>query len=260
MDTLDDLADLYARTGKFDEQLALLQRAVARTPNDDHLVEGVLNADLIQGKFQAAQNIIDHHTFLPVHRTYSLRDAYRELEYGMGAEAFNKGQYEQALKLFETALKPPASLGMDDFELQTSPRIHYYIGRTLEAMDRKQEAKQAYLESIRGMDQLTGGGSESWSPDNFFMVFSLERLGRQQEAADLVKQFETVAGSRSESEDPERSSRAHYLDGLIDEYQKHPEQAKKQMQEAVQIEPDYIGPRYELRGDAIDPMAGAGGK
>ena len=254
LDTVDDLADLYARTGKFDEQLTLLQKAVARTPDNDHLVEGVLNADLIQGKFQAAQEIVDHHTFLPVHRTYALRDEYREMKYGMGAQAFNKGDYAQALKYFQTALKPPASLGMDDFELQSTPRIHYYIGRTLDAMGRHQEAKQAYEESIRGADQLTGGGSDSWSPDNFFIVFSLDRLGRKQQAAEMVKEFQTVAGSRAESEDPQRSSRAHYLDGLIAEYEGHPEEAKKQMAQAVEIEPDYIGPRYELRGNAIDPV------
>ena len=56
---------LYARNGKFHEQVALLQKAVARNPKNDHLVEGSLTADLIQGKFQAAQDIIDHQTFLP---------------------------------------------------------------------------------------------------------------------------------------------------------------------------------------------------
>lgn len=260
IDTLDDLADVYARTGKFNEQLALLQKAVAHNPDNDHLVEGVLNADLIQGKFQAAQNIVGHHTFLPVHRTYQLRDEYRELEYGMGAQAFNKGKFQQALGFFQAALKPPPSLGMDDFELQSTPRIHYYIGRTLDALGRKQEAKPAYQESIRGVDQLTGGGSDSWSPENFFMVFSLGRLGRQQEAAALVKQFQTVADSRLESSDPSYSACAHYLSGLIDIYRGQSEEAKRQMKQAVQIEPDDIGPRYELRGDVIDPAVGQSGK
>jgi len=139
-DTLDDLSDLYARTGKFDQQLALLQKAVAQAPDNDHLVAGLMDADLIQGKFQAAQEIIDHHMFLPVHRTYQLRDDYRALENGRGAAAFNKGDYPQALQLFQAALKPPTSLGMDDFELQSTPQIHYYIGRTLDALGRKQEA------------------------------------------------------------------------------------------------------------------------
>ncbi|MGO8718552.1 MAG: DUF5107 domain-containing protein [Acidobacteriaceae bacterium] len=252
-DTLDDLSDLYARTGKFDEQEALLQKAVAQNPKNDHLVEGLLDADLIQGKFQAAQEIIDHHTFLPVHRIYTLRDAYRELQYGQGAQAFHKGNYEQALALFRAALTPPTSLGMDTFELQSAPRIYYYIGRTLDALGRKDEAKQAYQDSIRGVDQLTGGGSDSWSPENFFMMFSLGRLGRQKEAAAMVQQFQTVAESRHESADPMYRARSYYLQGLVEQYQGNMEQARTLMAQAVQIEPDYIGPRFELRGDVIDP-------
>lgn len=251
--TLDDLSDLYARTGKFDEQVALLRKSIAQDPKNDRLVEGLLDAYLVQGKFQAAQDIIDHHKFLPVHRVYTLRDAYRALKYGQGAQAFHKGNYEQALTLFRAALAPPTSLGVDTFEFQSAPRIYYYIGRTLDALGRKDEAKQAYQDSIRGINELTGGGSDSYTPDNFFMVFSLDRLGRQQLAADMVKQFETVVNSRADSENPMSRGRADYLQGLIEEYRGNPESARKLMAEAVQIEPDYLGPRFELRGDAIDP-------
>ncbi len=256
-ETLDDLSDLYARTGKFAEQEALLQKAIARNPKNDHLFEGLLTADLIQGKFPAAQEIIDHHTFLPVHRTYTLRDAYRELKYAQGAQAFHKGNFQEALNFFQSALKPPASLGMDDFELQSAPRIYYYIGRTYDAMGKKQEAEQAYKDSVRGVEQLTGGGSDSWSPENFFMMFSLDRLGRQREAATLVKQFQTVAESRHESADPMYRARSYYLQALVDEYNGNTEEAHKLMAQAVQIEPDYIGPRFEMRGDAIDPTKDA---
>ncbi|MGC1869465.1 MAG: DUF5107 domain-containing protein [Acidobacteriaceae bacterium] len=252
-DTLDDLSDLYARTGKFDEQVALLQKAVAHDPKNDHLVQGLLTADLIQGKFQAAHDIIDHHTFLPVHRTYTLRDAYRELKYGEGAQAFHKGNYQQALDFFQSALKPPASMGMDDFELQSAPRIYYYIGRTYDAMGKKEDAERAYKDSVRGVEQLTGGGSDSWSPENFFMMFSLDRLGRQKEAEAMVQQFQTVAESRHESTDPTYRARSYYLQALVDEYNGNTDEAHKLMAQAVQIEPDYIGPGFELRGDAIAP-------
>ncbi|MES2222353.1 MAG: tetratricopeptide repeat protein, partial [Acidobacteriota bacterium] len=89
--TMNDLSNLYARNGKFDQQVALLQRAIKNNPDDDDLYEGLLDAYLLEGKFQAAQDIIDHHTFGPRHRTYRLRDEYRELQYGKGSEAFNKG-------------------------------------------------------------------------------------------------------------------------------------------------------------------------
>jgi tetratricopeptide (TPR) repeat protein len=252
---MNDLSNLYARNGKFDQQVALLQKAIVNSPNDDDLYEGLLDAYLLEGKFQAAQNIIDRHTFGPRHRTYRLRDEYRELEYGKGSEAFNKGDYQQALKMFQAALSPPASLGMDTFELQSTPRIYYYIGRALDVLGRKQEAEQAYRKSIRGVDQLAGGGSDSWNPENFFMVLSLKQLGRQQQAAELLKQFKVFAEFRLDSSYRDRVARARYLLGLIDKYQGDSAQARKQIEQSAQLAPDYIAPTFELRGDAIDPIA-----
>ena len=250
---MNDLSNLYARNGKFDLQVALLEKAIKNSPNDDDLYEGLLDAYLLEGKFQAAQDIIDHHNFGPRHRTYRLRDEYRELEYAKGSEAFNKGDFAQALTLFQAALNPPANLGMDTFELQSTPRIYYYIGRTLDALGRKQEAKQAYQESIRGVDQLAGGGSDSWNPENFFMVLSLAQLGRQQQAAELLKQFQVFAQFRLDSPYQNRVASARYLLGLIDQYQGDPTQAQKEIQQSAQVEPDYIAPTFELRGDSINP-------
>jgi tetratricopeptide (TPR) repeat protein len=251
---MNDLSNLYARNGKFDQQVALLEKAIKNSPNDDDLYEGLLDAYLLEGKFQAAQDIIDHHNFGPRHRTYRLRDEYRELEYAKGSQAFNKGDYEQALTLFQAALNPPANLGMDTFELQSTPRIYYYLGRTLDALGRKQEAKQAYQQSIRGVDQLAGGGSESWSPENFFMVLSLTQLGQQQQAAELLKQFQVFAQFRLDSPYRNRVASARYLLGLIDQSQGNSEEARKQIEQSAQMEPDYIAPTFELRGNAIDPV------
>ncbi|MGB6305191.1 MAG: DUF5107 domain-containing protein, partial [Acidobacteriaceae bacterium] len=252
---MNDLSNLYARNGKFEQQVALLQKAIKNSPNDDDLYEGLLDAYLLEGKFQAAQDIIDHHTFGPRHRTYRLRDEYRELEYAKGSEAFNKGDYAQALTLFQAALNPPANLGMDTFELQSTPRIYYYIGRTLDALGRNQEANKAYQESIRGADQLAGGGSESWNPENFFMVLSLAKLGQQQQAEELLKQFRVFAQFRLDSPYNDRVARARYLLGLIDQYNGDPAQARKEIQQSAQLEPDYIAPTFELRGDSIAPAS-----
>src|SRR6185437_545535 len=194
------------------------------------------------------------HTFAPRHRTYTVREEYRELQYGMGAAAFNKGDYEQALKLFEAALKPPVSLGVDNFELQSTPRADYYIARTLDALGRKQEAKQAYEHGLRGLDQLTGD-RDSWNSDNFYMVLSLERLGRHQQAEELSKHFAAFANTELDSSRVLRRARANYLLALVNKYNGQPEAARKRMTEAIRVEPDFLEPRFELRGDMIDPIS-----
>ena len=144
------------------------------------------------GRYIDAERLIETHHFATRHRSYSLRDKYRLLRYGMGADAFNHGDYGRALELFESASQPPVSLGVDTFENQTSPRLDYYRGRTLEALGRKQDARRAYTRSIAGLSQLSGD-RDSWSSDNFFMVLSLDRLGRAGEATQLEKHFVNFA-------------------------------------------------------------------
>jgi tetratricopeptide (TPR) repeat protein len=50
LDTLDDLGAMYAREGRFDEEIALLRSAFQRDPTNDHLAEGLMNADLMEGR------------------------------------------------------------------------------------------------------------------------------------------------------------------------------------------------------------------
>ena len=212
--TLDDLSSLYARAGRFDDQIALLRKALARSPHDDDLEMALLNAYLIKGRYQDADHIVSTYEFAPRHRSTVLRDEYRNLRYGMGAVAFNKGDYAQALQLFQSALKPPVSLGVDDFQFQSTPRAYYYIGRTLEAQGHKEEANNAYRESIRGIELLSGD-RDSWNTENFYAVLSLEKLGHTTKAEDLIPHFDGFAKTEMDSSNPIRRGQARYLLALI---------------------------------------------
>jgi hypothetical protein len=85
------------------------------------------------------------------------------------------------------------------------------------------------------------------------MVFSLEQLGRHQEAVELARQFKRVAESRQDANEPFYIARATYLRGLIVIYAGDTAEGHKLVAQAVQNEPNYIEPRFEMRGDAIDP-------
>ncbi len=256
--TLDDLSMLYARAGRFDDQLAVLNTALQRSPSDDDLAEGVLSADLNKGRYNEAERLIETHAFAPRHRTYGLRDKYRVARYGEGAEAFKRGNYTRALELFQSSLRPPVSLGVDDFQAQASPRIEYYIGRTLEAMGQHDAALQAYQKSVAGMDQLSGD-RDSWSSENFFMVLALERLGRGQEAARLTEHFKNFANTEKDSNNPEHLAEARYLLALIAKHEGESELGRQLLTEALQAQPDLLAARLELRGDVL-PISEKGEK
>ena len=213
----------------------------------------MLTANLSKGRYDEAERLVETHPFAPRHRTYTLRDKYRLMRYAMGAAAFNRKDYAGALKLFESALKPPVSLGVDDFQFQASPRLQYYLGRTLEALGRTPEAHQAYEKGLSGVEQLSGD-RDSWNSENYFMVLSLDRLGRATEAVSLEKHFENFAESELNANSSENRAAARYLLGLIKKRQSRVDDARKLMQDALEAQPDLLAARLELRGDVLDPL------
>jgi tetratricopeptide (TPR) repeat protein len=257
--TLNDLSALYARAGRFERQLAVLEKALRLSPADDRLAEGVIAAYLATGQYDDAERLVATHRFAPRHRTYGLRDKYRVLRYGVAARAFARGDYAEALKRFQSALTPPVSLGMDDFSTQSSPRVQYYLGRTLDALGRGAEARQAYEKAVTGVPQLSGD-RDSWNSENFFILLALDRLGRQAEADALVKRFENFASGERDSNISERSGEARYLLALAAKRAGRTEEARALIESALQAQPDLLAARLELRGDTLDALAPAKGR
>jgi len=251
--TLNDLSNLYARAGRFDEQLALLTSALERSPKDDDLAEGVLTANLMMGHYDVAERLIQTHPFSPRHRSYGLRDKYRMLRYAQGATAFNRGDHAEALRQFELSMKPPVSLGVDDFQAQASPRQQYYLGRTYEALGKTAEARAAFEKAVAGVAQLSGD-RDSWSSENYFMVLALERLGRSGDATKLQKHFADFARGEADDRSVERRAEARYLLGLVNKHDGHSDEAMKSMREALDARPDLLPARLELRGEVLDPL------
>ena len=251
--TRNDLSALYARAGQFDKQLAVLEKALAASPGDDDLTEAVFTTKLIGGQYDDAARLIDTHRFAPRHRSYGLRDKYRMMRYAMGAQAFGRGDYKTSLSLFESAMRPPESLGVDDFAGQTSPRQQYYRGLAMEKLGRTDDARKAFQAATSGVEQLSGD-RDSWSADNFFMVFSLAKLGQKDRADALRKRFENFALTETEARNAEYRARARYLLALIRKYDGRDSEARTLLRGALDAEPDYLAARLEERKDVPDPL------
>jgi len=251
--TFTDLSYLYSREGYLDQQVALLKKALERSPEDDYIIEGLINADLVKGDYAAADSLIRSHEFAQRHRDYALRDKYRFLHYGLAARAYQKGEYKQAQSQIEIALFPPSSLGADDFEFQSAPRLYYYLGKVLEKSGETVKAKEAYEKSIVGWDRLSGD-RDSWNSENFYMALSLDRLGRHQPAQRILQSMRNFALSQMSRRYRRHRAEARYLLALVEKEKGNFAEAEKLFKEAVQLEPEMLGPRFELRRDVVDPL------
>ncbi|MCE5270338.1 DUF5107 domain-containing protein [bacterium] len=253
--TFADLSLLYSREGAFDRQLALLERAIQRSPEDDYLVEGLLTAHLVAGHYSVADSLIQHHVFEQRHRDYSLRDKYRFLRYAVGAQAFQRGGYAAAKSEFERALYPPSSLGADDFQYQNAPRVHYYLGRTLAALGQSAQAQEEYRKAVSGWESLKGD-RDSYNSENFFIIPALRELGQKDDADRLLGSMQTFAAGELDKKNRYFQAEAHYLVGLALKSEGRASQAHEMFDKAIAIDPTLLGPRLELRGDVIDPLKG----
>ena len=250
LDTVNDLATLYAATGRFSEEQALLQKSLKLSPGNDDILLRLLQFYLVQGHYDQAGEIVRTHEFSPRHRDTQLRDQYRALMYAEGSRAYVREDYATALKLFHQAEAPPASLGIDDFQFQSIPRLHYALGRTLEAMHQMTQARQAYEQTIKDVD-LTAGDRETWNSDNFLMLLALDRLGRTKEADALADQFRAFAQTQLTSGHAHRRAEGTYLLALLTARAGHVEEARTMMATSLKIEPDFLSPRLDLRSDSL---------
>ncbi len=231
----------------------LLKKALARSPADDDLAEGVLTAHLNEGNYADAEKLLAEHRFAPRHRSYGLRDKYRVMRYGQAARAYWSGDYSAALRQIREAGAPPASLGVDDFLGQTSPRLDYYAGLILEQLGQHTEARQNFERAVSGLAQLSGD-RDSWNGESFFMVPVLEKLGRPAEAAPLRQRFENFALSERDSNNVHYRAEARYLLGLVRKNSGRTDEAKALIAEALAARPDLLPARLELRGDVINAL------
>jgi tetratricopeptide (TPR) repeat protein len=248
--TRNDLSHLYARAGRFEEQLAVLGKALARSPGDDDLTEAVFTVKLLNGRYDEAERLIATHRFAPRHRSYGLRDKYRLMRYGMGARLFAKREFAGALEMFDSALQPPESLGTDDFESQALPVQQYFRGRALEGLGRPEDARKAYERAIQGMAQLSGD-RDSWSPENFYMALALDKLGRKDEAAALEKRFEDFAAGEVNARNAQYRATAQYLLALIRKHQGRDRESAELLNGSLQAAPDYLPARLQSRGELL---------
>jgi tetratricopeptide (TPR) repeat protein len=88
------------------------------------------------------------------------------------------------------------------------------------------------------------------------MALSLEKLGEKNEAERLIGSMKSFSLSHLEYNYRDYRSQAHYLLALVMKREKNYAEAERLLRLAVDIQPDNLGPRFELRGDVVDPIPG----
>ena len=253
LSTVNDLVSQYAKAGRFDDELKLLNASIAHTDDKDDLMMRLLQVDLVQGRYADAEHVIASHTFAPRHRDTQLRDNYRALKFAEAGKAYTARDYAQAYAALEAVATPPATLGVDDFQFEATPRLNYDRGLILEALGKHTEALIEFKEAVKHAD-LTSGDRASYNSDSLFVLFALDRLGREAEADALAAKFADFAQTQLPLKRVHRQADGHYMLGLLALRSGDTAGAKQHMDDALRLEPDFLAPRFDLRADSVDVL------
>ncbi|MBZ5515122.1 MAG: DUF5107 domain-containing protein [Acidobacteriia bacterium] len=190
-----------------------------------------------------------------------IHDIYVDAHLRKGERLLQQGQYRQALSEFEAARAYPQNLEVG--EPYRDPRlaeIAYYIGLAQEAL-----GESAARQSFEQAAAVTGtGGLEN----RYYQGLALKKLGRSEEASRLFDELLQVGkelegradldyfvkfGERQS--DPERLTRAHYLQGLGFLGRGQTESGKSEFRTVLGINASHLGARAGLAALEEDPLA-----
>ena len=122
----------------------------------------------------------------------------------LGRRALEAGELELAHSHFTSAMDTPDLLGEKYHLLQAKADVNYWIGRSLQALGRSDEARAAFEASASEQGDFSEMAITAHSPFTYFRGLSLRELGREDDAAGLIPR---VAGLRRAARRPQGPDR-----------------------------------------------------
>ena len=114
-----------------------------------------------------------------------IADEYMYAHYLKGKTAYLAGNYEDALKLFESAQILPQSLGSGLWNAVKKVPYQYFAAKCLEKLGRADEAKEIYKDFLHfNLDFFTDMYLYTFA---YYAARALEALGKKDEADKLIK-------------------------------------------------------------------------
>ncbi|MEW5900269.1 MAG: tetratricopeptide repeat protein, partial [Acidobacteriota bacterium] len=184
----------YERSGEFDLALQSARTIYRRYPDKPALEMDYSKALLYSGKYGDCLKILEKTTVLPYEGAWEGRDLYRQANLLSAAEALSKGKARRAVFHAEKAALWPESLGVGK-PYDVDERLEDYLkAAAYEKMGEGAKAKDHY----EAVAAATGKFKTSWDSVNLMGVFSLRKLGKEEEAVRLLDEW----GWRRGQDDP----------------------------------------------------------
>ena len=226
------LDEIYARQGATDRREKLLADAPPDVLEHDTVRASKALLLLEKGEYDEALDLLKGHHFKPWEGGQVIRDIFVAANLERGRKALAEGDSAEAEKAFREALTYPVNLGVGKPDEPRDEAAQYWLGEALAAQGKAQSAAEAWTASSHE------GNSDGIS--TFYHALDSKELGRLQDAEDELQQLAN-APSKGRT-----TAEGYYLAGLAARSLKRAEEAKADLQKALELEPSLWPARLEL--------------
>jgi tetratricopeptide (TPR) repeat protein len=252
LDQLYDLSNIPPQT-----RLALLAKNYAVVARRDDALSREISLLIEVGQTGQAIELLKSHHFHVWEGGGEIHNICADAHLLQGRKFLTEKKYEQALEDFRAALEYP-----DNLEVGQpaggggSAEIYYFIGRAYEALNKPEEAKDAYTRAA--------GFSQGPSEPSYYQGLSWRKLGQEQKALDAFDRLIRFARESVEKApamdyfakfgEKESALRqqaySHYLLGLGLLGKGQQGEAKAEFQKALSLQPYFFRAQRQLQTGA----------
>lgn len=171
------------------ERLATLAPDAIPPRRDDALVEWA-NLLISTGRASEALPVLGAHRFQPWEGGEGQAlGAWERCRLGLAQRALDDGDPRAAVEHLDAALSPPASLGEQRHPLANSAALHLARGDALSAAGDDRRAREAWQQAAAEGGDFRDMAEEPFSESTLHTVQALRRLGNDDAAATLARQW-----------------------------------------------------------------------
>jgi len=179
-------------------RLAALDDAPWSVQRRGTIAAAQLDACIDLAQWDRALDELRTHTYHRWEGEFGMRGLWVNVNLGLGAERYDRGEHAEALESFQHALEYPKNLRIGRHARRLDARSHWCVGVGYEAVGDLESAKRHWEEAAAELPHYTGDLAHFYgthAPDlTVYRALALQKLGRAEEAekdlAELVARLQ----------------------------------------------------------------------
>jgi tetratricopeptide (TPR) repeat protein len=233
-----DLDEIYAQTENASARAKLFANAPAEVSNHDTVRARYVLFLIEQSKFDKALSELSAHEFKPWEGAVGIHNLFVAANMGKGYAALRRHSPDEAAQDFRQAMQYPKNLGVGKPDMPEQSQQLYGLGLALAAEGKPAEAQTAWKRAAQNAKDANGIPA-------IYSALALKRVGKSAQAQQILEHC------IEEARQPNVHASTYFVAGLAEHHLGNAENARRDFQRALQLDPSFWQARVALSGSEL---------